>query len=545
MRPQHSLERPYVPHVRCDDVQVVVRIQMPVVKRDDGAALDVRNEQLRPAGEPRHDAVDGAVPPLGVAPSDVPGAERVLVRSEVSPELGVKVEVNEPAVVGVRIDERGAAPRHRPVLPDVARTGERENPVGLDGQRISGADVDAVGPGRDADPDPAAGRLERREVCLEAAQERVRRACVEQPRPVADGDPRDGLDRFTVGLAPEQAAGEVGQHVGRDDRLPGEERRRSPEWVCPLDREHGRVGVDVALERCRAVHVDRVEQAEPPRDERPQRAAVAVLHPAVGADVRQPPAQPEQVQTPLDERDVQVGPVVDGCEGPAIDREQGAVDVVLAEVRRVAHNHVEQPTERRQKEIAADEPAVQQGVGGSRAEAVLDEPLRQLGARGLVRTPVDFDGSDRVAEVAERGRRGSAPRRPRAQQPIHCLEQKNAAPERRLEQTAPSEVCGVRISGQVHHEPGDRRDRVDGSPRRAAGRRQCGERCFDSRSVGRRTEQRRLGQQMHDGRKIGASEDIRTRRSIQRERPRPLPVETRLSAAPEALRWRASARSGA
>ena len=76
----------------------------------------------------------------------------------------------------------------------------------------------------------------------------------------------------------------------------------------PCEREDYEFSVGILRNRGKEVEfrveVDVVGQAELGGHERPQRAAVAVLQPAVGADERQAAVGREQPQAALEERDV-------------------------------------------------------------------------------------------------------------------------------------------------------------------------------------------------------------------------------------------------
>ena len=79
------------------------------------------------------------------------------------------------------------------------------------------------------------------------------------------------------------------------------------------DERDGGIRDHVAVEGLRVHHVDIGLEVKLLRDELTERAAIAVLHPAVRADEGQPAAWRKALQGPLDKRNVEIGAVPSVC----------------------------------------------------------------------------------------------------------------------------------------------------------------------------------------------------------------------------------------
>ena len=101
------------------------------------------------------DSVDGSVPGRRALFRDVPSPEPLTVVVQVSGELRIAIEIDEPRAVP-RVDEVPPGPVHG-TAGGIGRLEQREQPVALDQVRIGG-DEDVVAAGGNADPDTCAGR---------------------------------------------------------------------------------------------------------------------------------------------------------------------------------------------------------------------------------------------------------------------------------------------------------------------------------------------------------------------------------------------------
>jgi hypothetical protein len=67
-------------------------------------------------------------------------------------------------------------------------------------------------------------------------------------------------------------------------------------------------------------------------NEVPQRPAIAVLHPAIGTDKPENATIRQRRQRPFDERDVEIGPVVDRCVARAVFCQQDSGNQLLPHI---------------------------------------------------------------------------------------------------------------------------------------------------------------------------------------------------------------------
>ena len=142
-------------------------IEAALVIDDHRLALDVRDQQLGRGRQRDVDAIDRAVP--GAAPAgDVAPQQRLLVALEVGREAAVAAQRRQRAVGLVGVDDPAPAPAQLAV-DEVGGHDQRELAGLLDGQGVEVPDHDPIGAGGDADPDPEARLLERREGPLEAS----------------------------------------------------------------------------------------------------------------------------------------------------------------------------------------------------------------------------------------------------------------------------------------------------------------------------------------------------------------------------------------
>jgi hypothetical protein len=197
-------------------------------------------------------------------------------------------------------------------------------------------------------------------------------------------------------------------------------------------------------------------------DQRAQGAAVAVLEPAVGADEREAAVRCEQLEAALEERDVEIGAVVDGGVAAAIFGEQRGGDLLLADVGRVADDDVEVAGERGKEEVVAEQPEVAQGGGVAAGRAPGEQAAVDELAGGSESVLVDLDGADGVGELVGVAR-GVAGVGEGSEQAVDGGEQEVAGAEGGLEQAVGVERVVGGVSGEVEQGGDDLGAREDGA----------------------------------------------------------------------------------
>ncbi len=232
------------------------------------------------------------------------------------------------------------------------------------------------------------------------------------------------------------------------------------------NHDDGRISGHLAVEGGRFIHVDDRLQVEAFGHQPAQRAAVAVLHPAVRADEAEPATGGEQRQRAFDERHVQVGAIVERRVTAAVFGQQHRRNQLLPHVGRIADDEVERGRQRAQQEVALPQPLPDQGLRRVRPDAGRGQFLAECGAGTTAAVVMQLNGLQRRTKHGQDvGVAGATSRSPGREQAAHGHPQEFAATGGRFQQTAGMQRPVRRIPDQIQNELDD----LDAREHRTAG----------------------------------------------------------------------------
>ena len=252
-RQQHRPQGLEIPEIRREVIQIVVRIQLPILINHLRIALDVGNEQLGYSCKGRRDAVNGAIPARRLTPGHMTCADRPFMSGKVSSQAGIIRQGDDGTVIGKGVETALPTPND-PSGGDIPGGGQRQLPVVLDVQPGKRPNKHLVRPRGHADTHMAAGFLQQREVPLESLKHRRLRGGFEHPRRIARSNIRQFQNIFQRGQVRRHQSGGQGAQGGGMQRWSN----REPGAATGLAGQHGdrRICQNGGIECVRSRHIN-------------------------------------------------------------------------------------------------------------------------------------------------------------------------------------------------------------------------------------------------------------------------------------------------